>query len=86
MKIDLSNKTAVVTGSTAGIGFAVAEGLATAGASTVINGRRTQASVDQARAALKDAVPGAIVRGVVADLGSAQGCETLWLPSPPPTS
>jgi NAD(P)-dependent dehydrogenase (short-subunit alcohol dehydrogenase family) len=75
MKIDLSNKTAVVTGSTAGIGFAVAEGLATAGASTVINGR-TQASVDQARAALKDAVPGAIVRGVIADLGSAQGCET----------
>ena len=81
MKIDLSNKTAVVTGSTAGIGFAVAEGLATAGASTVINGR-TQASVDQARAALKDAVPGAIVRGVVADLGSAQGCETLVATEP----
>jgi NAD(P)-dependent dehydrogenase (short-subunit alcohol dehydrogenase family) len=81
MKIDLSNKTAVVTGSTAGIGFAVAEGLATAGATTVINGR-TQASVDQASAALKDAVPGAIVRGVVADLGSAQVCETLVATEP----
>jgi NAD(P)-dependent dehydrogenase (short-subunit alcohol dehydrogenase family) len=81
MKIDLSNETAVVTGSTVGIGFAVAEGLATAGASTVINGR-TQASVDQARGALKDAVPGAIVRGVVADLGSAQGCETLVAAEP----
>jgi NAD(P)-dependent dehydrogenase (short-subunit alcohol dehydrogenase family) len=47
----------------------------------VIKGR-TQGSVDQARAALKDAVPGAIVRGVVADLGSAQGCETLVAAEP----
>ena len=81
MKVDLSNKTAVVTGSTAGIGFAIAEGLAAAGASTVINGR-TQASVDRASATLKDAVPGAIVRGVVADLGSAQACATLVAAEP----
>jgi NAD(P)-dependent dehydrogenase (short-subunit alcohol dehydrogenase family) len=76
MNIDLSNRTAIVTGSTAGIGFAIAKGLAAAGASTVINGRQP-ASVDEAVAALKDAVPGAVIRGVAADLGTAQGCKAL---------
>lgn len=76
MKIDLSNKTAVVTGSTAGIGFAIAKGLAQAGAAVVINGRK-QAAVDQAIAALESAVPGAAVRGVAADLGTAEGCAAL---------
>jgi NAD(P)-dependent dehydrogenase (short-subunit alcohol dehydrogenase family) len=76
MKIDLSNRTAVVTGSTAGIGFAIARGLAQAGATTVINGR-TQAAVDQAVATLQEAVPGALLRGAAADLGTAQGCASL---------
>lgn len=39
MNIDLKGRKAVVTGSTAGIGRAIAEGLARAGASVVINGR-----------------------------------------------
>jgi NAD(P)-dependent dehydrogenase (short-subunit alcohol dehydrogenase family) len=52
MKIDLSNKTAIVTGSTAGIGFAIAKGLAESGASVVINGR-TRTAVDKAAASLK---------------------------------
>ncbi len=47
MKIELSNKTAVVTGSTAGIGFAIAKGLASSGATVVMNGR-TQTVVDGA--------------------------------------
>ena len=58
MKIDLSGKTAIVTGSTAGIGFAIAKGLAECGAIVVINGR-TKAAVDEALAALREAVPGA---------------------------
>jgi NAD(P)-dependent dehydrogenase (short-subunit alcohol dehydrogenase family) len=76
MRIDLSGKTAVVTGSTAGIGLAIAKGLAAAGASTVINGR-TQAAVDKAVAALKSAVPGVSIRGMAADLGAAEGCAAL---------
>ena len=39
MKIDLSGKTALVTGSTSGIGHAIAKGLAAAGATVVVNGR-----------------------------------------------
>jgi NAD(P)-dependent dehydrogenase (short-subunit alcohol dehydrogenase family) len=76
MKIDLSNKTALVTGSTAGIGFAIAKGLAESGASVVINGR-TQEAVDKTVTRLKHAMPLAIVRGTAADLGTAQGCDAL---------
>src|SRR6266568_4670746 len=47
MKIDLSGKTALVTGSTSGIGHAIAKGLAASGATVVVNGR-TQAKVDVA--------------------------------------
>ena len=39
MQIDLGGKTAIVTGSTGGIGFAIAKGLAEAGAAVVLNGR-----------------------------------------------
>ena len=51
MKIDLSGKTALVTGSTSGIGHAIAKGLAAAGAEVMVNGR-TQAKVDAAVAAI----------------------------------
>lgn len=72
MKIELNNKRAVVTGSTAGIGFAIAAGLAGAGADVVINGR-TQQKVDAARKALLVMVPGAKIEAVAADLATAQG-------------
>ncbi len=72
MKIELNNKRAVVTGSTAGIGFAIAAGLAGAGADVVINGR-TQQKVDAARKALLARIPGAKIEAVAADLATAQG-------------
>jgi NAD(P)-dependent dehydrogenase (short-subunit alcohol dehydrogenase family) len=78
MKIDLSGKTALVTGSTTGIGRAIARGLAAAGATVTINGR-TQAKVDTAVAALTKAVPGAKIRGVAADLSTVVGCKTVMM-------
>jgi NAD(P)-dependent dehydrogenase (short-subunit alcohol dehydrogenase family) len=76
MKIDLSGKTALVTGSTSGIGHAVAKGLAAAGASVVVNGR-TEVKVDAAVAALAKALPDGRVRGIAADVSTAAGCNAL---------
>src|SRR5215468_9660710 len=78
MKIDLSGKTALVTGSTAGIGFAIAKGLAAAGAEVVINGR-SQARVDAAVSKLAGAVSvsGSKVRGIAADVATVAGCDAL---------
>ena len=76
MKIDLTGKTALVTGSTSGIGHAVAKGLAAAGATVVVNGR-TQGKVDAAVAAITKVKPGAKVRGVAADVSTAAGCNAL---------
>ena len=76
MKIDLSGRTAIVTGSTEGIGFAIASGLADAGASVVINGR-SQAKVEMAVAKL-----GGRARGVAADLGTVEGHAALVAAEP----
>ncbi|TAL24089.1 MAG: SDR family oxidoreductase [Aquabacterium sp.] len=76
MKIDLSGKTALVTGSTAGIGYAIAKGLAESGAEVVLNGRKP-AAVDEAVARLKAQVPAAKLRGIAADVGNAEGCTAL---------
>jgi NAD(P)-dependent dehydrogenase (short-subunit alcohol dehydrogenase family) len=81
MKIDLSGKTALVTGSTSGIGHAIARGLAAAGATVTVNGR-TQARVDAAVASLAKAVPGAKIRGVAADVSMVVGCKTLMIVLP----
>lgn len=81
MLIDLTDKIAIVTGSTTGIGFAIAKGLAAAGASVVINGRK-QASVDTALKELRSALPEATVRGVAADLSSAEGLAQLQAAEP----
>ena len=76
MHIDLSGKTALITGSTRGIGFAVAQGLAAAGAAVVVNGR-TREKVDAAVERL-----GVDARGVAADVGSAEGCAALVAAAP----
>jgi NAD(P)-dependent dehydrogenase (short-subunit alcohol dehydrogenase family) len=78
MKIDLSGKTALVTGSTTGIGHAIAKGLAAAGATVTVNGR-TQAKVDAAVASLTKALPGAKIRGVAADVSTVAGCKTVMM-------
>ncbi|MFL5267915.1 MAG: SDR family NAD(P)-dependent oxidoreductase [Stellaceae bacterium] len=76
MKIDLSGKIAIVTGSTGGIGFVIAHGLAVCGATVVVNGRKRSA-VDKATADMRSGAPEAEVRGVVADLSTANGCDAL---------
>ena len=76
MNIDLSGKTAIVTGSTGGIGQAIARGLAASGASVVVNGR-SKDRVEAAAAAVAQAAGGADVRGVAADVATAEGCAAL---------
>ncbi|MDQ8046656.1 MAG: SDR family oxidoreductase [Solirubrobacteraceae bacterium] len=77
MQIDLSGRTAFVSGSTQGIGLAIVKGLAAAGAEVVLNGR-TQERVDAAVASVLDAQPGAAVRGIAADVGSAEGAAVVF--------
>jgi NAD(P)-dependent dehydrogenase (short-subunit alcohol dehydrogenase family) len=69
MDLQLTGKTAVVTGSTAGIGLAIASLLAREGAAVIINGR-TRERVDEAIGRI-----GHGARGVAADLGTAGGAE-----------
>ncbi|WP_454766771.1 SDR family NAD(P)-dependent oxidoreductase [Cupriavidus campinensis] len=76
MKIDLSGKTALVTGSTAGIGFATAKGLAESGARVIINGR-SNASVERALAKLGAELPNAQAQGFAGDLADAATCDRL---------
>ncbi|MDF2696129.1 MAG: 3-oxoacyl-[acyl-carrier protein] reductase [Labilithrix sp.] len=76
MDLGLQGKKAVISGSTAGIGFAVAAALAAEGAAVVVNGR-TEARVEAAVAKIRAASSKADVRGVAADLGTAEGCAKL---------
>lgn len=76
MKIELQGRKALVTGSTAGIGFAIARGLAAAGASVVVNGR-TQQRVDAALQSLRELEPAGDFSGIAADVATAEGSETL---------
>jgi len=74
MNLGLQGKLAVVSGSTAGIGLAIATALAAEGAKVVVNGR-TQARVDAARKTIQQRVSGADLFGVAADLGASAGVE-----------
>ena len=77
MDLKLDNKTALVTGSTAGIGLAIAEGLAREGATVYVNGR-TQPRVNDAIKHIAKSLPDAKVKGIAADLSTAAGAEKLF--------
>jgi len=81
MIIDLTGRKAIVTGSTAGIGRATAEGLARAGASVVINGRSAE-RVDAVVRETQLAFPAPEISGVTADLSTALGAEALFAQVP----
>jgi NAD(P)-dependent dehydrogenase (short-subunit alcohol dehydrogenase family) len=81
MIIDLTGRKAIVTGSTAGIGYATAEGLARAGAAVVINGR-TAARVEKAVRQIQQTLPDADVTGVAADMATAEGVAALIAAAP----
>jgi NAD(P)-dependent dehydrogenase (short-subunit alcohol dehydrogenase family) len=76
MDLDLKGKIALVTGSTAGIGFAIAKRFTVEGAEVILNGR-TDERVRESIAKIENEVSGAKLRGVAADLGTAQGCDKI---------
>lgn len=76
MNLQLKDKTALVSGSTAGIGYAIAKQLLAEGAQVYINGR-SQARVDDAVARLQAEVPGAVVSGVSADFTKVAEIDAL---------
>ncbi|MFL9841901.1 SDR family oxidoreductase [Sphingomonas sp. ST-64] len=80
MKIDLTGRAAIITGSTAGIGRAT-EGLARAGAAVIVNGR-TQARVDAAVREMRAAFPGSDISGIAADLSTAEGASAFVAAAP----
>ncbi|HAS1785942.1 MULTISPECIES: SDR family NAD(P)-dependent oxidoreductase [Enterobacter cloacae complex] len=81
MDLQLSGKTALVTGATAGIGLAIARTLAREGVAVTITGRE-KAKLQNAVADISSAAPGVPVSAVIADLGSAEGAETLFAACP----
>ncbi|WOH65934.1 SDR family oxidoreductase [Bradyrhizobium sp. BWA-3-5] len=76
MDLDLTGKTALVTGSTRGIGLATAVGLAQMGADVIVNGREAVA-VGEAVTKVQQAAPAAKVHAGAFDLGNAAGCAAL---------
>ena len=76
MNLELEKKKAFVSGSTAGIGLAIASRLAREGAEVWLNGR-SQKRVDVALAQIRKEFAEADVHGVVADLGTAEGCDEV---------
>ncbi len=77
MDLKLADKSALVSGSTGGIGLAIAQSLAQEGVTVIVNGR-SEARVNQAITTIKAAVPNAKLVGVAADLSTPAGAEQLF--------
>lgn len=77
MDLHIRDRSALVTGATSGIGYAIALGLASEGALVTITGR-TQAHIDAALSSMRSAQPGARVDGVAADCATRAGAETVF--------
>lgn len=77
MDLKLTDKLAFVSGSTAGIGLAVAKNLLQEGAQVAINGR-TQKTVDQTVAMLKQAYPKGTVFGIAADFSHKDSVQKIF--------
>src|SRR6266571_7526046 len=76
MNLKLTDKTALVSGSTAGIGFAIASGLAREGARVIVNGR-TDDRVNTAIERIRSHNAGAKLEGIAIDLGNAAGADEV---------
>ncbi|HTW94844.1 MAG TPA: SDR family NAD(P)-dependent oxidoreductase [Tepidisphaeraceae bacterium] len=76
MDLRLHGKSALVTGSTAGIGLAIAAGLAAEGAAVIVNGR-SRNRVDEAIAKIRSQHPTAGISGIDADVASSDGIQRL---------
>jgi NAD(P)-dependent dehydrogenase (short-subunit alcohol dehydrogenase family) len=76
MDMDLSGKRALITGSTRGIGLAVAKGLARMGAEVIVNGR-TDDGVERAMDAVLQVAPTAAIHGMAANISDAEGCDAV---------
>ncbi|MEG4346036.1 SDR family oxidoreductase [Microcoleus sp. A003_D6] len=77
MDLQLSDRVALVSGSTAGIGLAIATTLAQEGATVIVNGR-TQDRVNDALDRIDQSVPNAKIQGIAADLGTKAGVDLLF--------
>ena len=76
MDLKLQDKSALISGSTKGIGFAIAALLAAEGARVIINGR-TEAAVKEASDRIRGATPGARVDGFAGDLSAPEPAAEL---------
>lgn len=76
MDLLLKNKKVLVSGSTTGIGFAIAKGFAKEGADVYLNGR-SESSVNDAVQKIQNEIPNAKVTGIAADLATQEGFDIL---------
>lgn len=79
MDLKLTGKVALVTGSTAGIGFAIAKSLAIEGAHVYVNGR-TQTCLDAAMAVIQSQAGRTRVDGIAADFSAPASAEAVIVP------